>query len=56
MTLDEKQAESLYGNRFLTERAPATGEAGSLNMKAANFPVLDVTVDDFRLQERALGR
>jgi uncharacterized protein (TIGR02099 family) len=38
------------------ERAPATGEAGSLNMKAANFPVLDVTVEDFRLQERALGR
>ncbi|MBU1222505.1 MAG: TIGR02099 family protein [Gammaproteobacteria bacterium] len=38
------------------ERAPAAGAAGSLNMKAANFPILDVTVEDFRLQERSLGR
>jgi len=38
------------------ERAPAVDEAGSLNLKAANFPTLDVTVEDFRLQERPLGR
>jgi uncharacterized protein YhdP len=38
------------------ERAPGVGEAGSLNMKAANFPTLDVQVEDFRLQERSLGR
>jgi len=38
------------------DRAPAVGAAGSLNIKAANFPTLDVTVEDFRLQERSLGR
>ncbi len=36
--------------------APAVGAAGSLNLKAANFPTLDVVVEDFRLQERSLGR
>jgi uncharacterized protein YhdP len=36
--------------------APATGEAAGINMKAADFPALDVTVEDFRLQERPLGR
>lgn len=30
--------------------------AGAMNMKAAAFPVLDVTVEDFRLEDRALGR
>jgi uncharacterized protein YhdP len=30
--------------------------AGAMNMKAAAFPLLDVTVDDFRLGDRALGR
>ena len=38
------------------DRSPAVGEAGSLNIKAASFPTLDVTVEDFRLQERSLGR
>jgi uncharacterized protein (TIGR02099 family) len=38
------------------DRSPAVGEAGSLNVKAASFPTLDVTVEDFRLQERSLGR
>ncbi len=27
-----------------------------MNMKAADFPLLDLTVEDFRLQERAMGR
>ena len=36
--------------------APATGAADGFNMKAADFPALDVTVEDFRLQERSLGR
>ncbi|MHB1144211.1 MAG: YhdP family protein [Thiobacillus sp.] len=36
--------------------APAAGAAASLSMKAANIPMLDVTVEDFRLQERSLGR
>lgn len=30
--------------------------AAAMNMKAAAFPVLDVTVEDFRLEDRALGR
>ena len=36
--------------------APATGVASPMNMKAADFPVLDMTVEDFRLEERSLGR
>jgi hypothetical protein len=36
--------------------APAIGAADGFNMKAADFPALDVTVEDFRLQERSLGR
>lgn len=36
--------------------APASGEGDTRNMKAADFPVLDLTVDDFRLQDRTLGR
>jgi uncharacterized protein YhdP len=40
----------------IPEAAPATGTAEGANMKAADFPMLDVTVEDFRLQSRALGR
>lgn len=36
--------------------APATGQAAGMNMTAADFPTLDVTVEDFRLRERPLGR
>jgi uncharacterized protein (TIGR02099 family) len=36
--------------------APATGTAEGMNMTAADFPTLDVTVEDFRLQDRSLGR
>ena len=36
--------------------APATGQAEGMNMTAADFPALDLTVKDFRLQERSLGR
>ncbi|MBU1397204.1 MAG: TIGR02099 family protein, partial [Gammaproteobacteria bacterium] len=36
--------------------APATGQAGSINMKAVDFPTLDLTVEDFRLEQRLLGR
>jgi len=36
--------------------APATATAEGKNMTAADFPTLDVTVEDFRLQERSLGR
>lgn len=40
----------------IPERAPATGEADGLNMDAVDFPLLDITVEDFRLQTRSLGR
>ncbi|MBZ0067998.1 MAG: TIGR02099 family protein [Thiobacillus sp.] len=36
--------------------ASAPGVANGMNMKAADFPLLDLTVEDFRLQERAMGR
>mgnify|MGYP001031666540 CR=1 FL=1 len=36
--------------------APATGAVEGINVKAVDFPMLDVTVEDFRLQERSLGR
>jgi uncharacterized protein (TIGR02099 family) len=36
--------------------APASGQAEGMSMTAADFPALDVTVEDFRLQERPLGR
>lgn len=36
--------------------APATGQADGVNMKAVDFPTLDLAVEDFRLEERALGR
>ncbi len=36
--------------------APATGQADGISMKAVDFPALDLAVEDFRLEERALGR
>ncbi|KVW97145.1 YhdP family protein [Thiobacillus denitrificans] len=36
--------------------APAVGTADGINMKAVDFPALDLTVEDFRLEERSLGR
>ena len=37
--------------------APASGDPGaSQNMKASEIPVLDLVVEDFRLENRALGR
>jgi uncharacterized protein (TIGR02099 family) len=36
--------------------ASASGAANGMNMNAADFPLLDLTVEDFRLQTRALGR
>ena len=36
--------------------APATGQAAGMNMTATDFPSLDITVEDFRLEERPLGR
>jgi uncharacterized protein (TIGR02099 family) len=36
--------------------APATGVTAGMNMMAADFPILDMIVEDFRLQEFSLGR
>ncbi|MCD6706414.1 MAG: TIGR02099 family protein [Thiobacillus sp.] len=36
--------------------ASATGQAAGMSMTAADFPSLDMTVEDFRLEERPLGR
>lgn len=41
---------------IIPPRLPAAGPAAGRNMKASDFPVLDLTVEDFRLQDRALGR
>jgi uncharacterized protein (TIGR02099 family) len=40
----------------IPDAAPAVPAAGAINMKGADFPILDLTVEDFRLQSRALGR
>lgn len=40
----------------IPEAAPATGMADGLDTRAADFPLLDMTVEDFRLQARPLGR
>lgn len=40
----------------IPDAAPVTGVADAANIKASEFPVLDMTVEDFRLQARALGR
>ncbi|MBT9567154.1 MAG: TIGR02099 family protein [Thiobacillus sp.] len=37
-------------------RAPNGGATAALNLKGADFPILDLTVDDFRLQSRMMGR
>lgn len=37
-------------------RLPSSGPQAGVNMRASDFPMLDVTVDDFRLPEHALGR
>jgi uncharacterized protein YhdP len=37
-------------------KEPATGAAEGINTKASDFPMLELTVDDFRLQDNALGR
>ncbi len=40
----------------IPEASPATGVAAAINLKGAEFPVLDLSVDDFRLQSRTMGR
>ncbi|MCA1979708.1 MAG: TIGR02099 family protein [Thiobacillus sp.] len=40
----------------IPDPAPAASGDDAQNMKASEFPVLDLVVDDFRLQDRPLGR
>ena len=40
----------------IPDAIPATGAAAAINLKGAEFPVLDLSVEDFRLQSRLLGR
>ncbi|MFO7541475.1 MAG: YhdP family protein [Thiobacillus sp.] len=40
----------------IPDASPGAGGAPTMNMKASEFPVLDLSVEDFRLQDRALGR
>ena len=41
---------------IIPARMPVSGTADEMNMKAADFPILDLAVEDFRLQGHALGR
>jgi uncharacterized protein (TIGR02099 family) len=41
---------------IIPDKASAVDEAEASGMKASDFPLLDVTVEDFRLQDNALGR
>ncbi|MGA9165405.1 MAG: YhdP family protein [Thiobacillus sp.] len=50
------RVSALFQQLTIPDAAPATGVDEGTNMKAVNFPMLDVTVEDFRLQARALGR
>lgn len=54
----DQQARVSAQFRQLTipEATPGAGGAPALNMKAAEFPVLDLSVEDFRLQDQMLGR
>ncbi len=45
-----------FSQLIIPEAAPSTGRAAAINLKGADFPMLDLTVEDFRLQTRALGR
>lgn len=40
----------------IPEASPATGVATAINLKGAEFPILDLSVEDFRLQSRTMGR
>ncbi|MHB8759345.1 MAG: YhdP family protein [Thiobacillus sp.] len=58
---DDQRARVSARFRELTIPDPAPAPAGTstdlgTNMKASDFPVLDLRVDDFRLRQRPLGR
>jgi len=40
----------------IPDAAPATGVVTAINLKGAEFPILDLSVEDFRLQARMMGR
>jgi uncharacterized protein YhdP len=51
------QVSAQFRQLTIPDPAPSTDiPVATMKMKAADFPQLDLTVDDFRLQTRALGR
>lgn len=45
-----------FSELTIPEPVPAGAPDAGANMKATDFPILDMRVDDFRLQQRPLGR
>ncbi|MCL5061304.1 MAG: TIGR02099 family protein, partial [Candidatus Thermoplasmatota archaeon] len=50
------RVSALFRQLTIPARLPGAGTTDGVNMTAADFPLLDVTVEDFRLQDRSLGR
>ncbi len=50
------RVSALFQQLTIPDVAPANGISEGTNMKAGDFPLLEVKVEDFRLQARALGR
>ena len=45
-----------FSQLTIPERAPATEEPGGPNTRAERYPILDLVVEDFRFQDRQMGR
>ena len=50
------RVSALFRQLTIPARVPGAGSTDGVNLTAADFPTLDVTVEDFRLEERPLGR
>jgi uncharacterized protein (TIGR02099 family) len=50
------RVSALFRQLTIPARLPGAVPTDGVNMTAADFPMLDVTVEDFRLQDRSLGR
>lgn len=54
--VEQARVSAQFSQLVIPDAAPATAGDEAPNMNAADFPVLDLTVEDFRLQDRALGK
>jgi len=52
----EARVSAQFKQFTIPDRVVIVGAAEGSSMKASDFPLLDVTVEDFRLQDNALGR